>query len=141
MSVNQLDKDCNTLLHLASYDGPLETVKLLLYGGANIFAVGQYGYTPLHYAVKKKHVDITKVLVEFAGSPLYWACSNGHIEMVNFLLEKGAKIFTERERENYSPLHLVAELVDFHLVTVLIGSGIVDVNIVNHCESTPLHVA
>ena len=151
-SVDQLDKDGNTLLHLACYDGRLETVKLLLYGGANIFAVGQYGYTPLYYAVKKKNVDIAKVLVEFAGSddivnvfdnndrtPLYWACANGHIEMVNFLLEKGAKIFTEREREN--PLHLVVELGDFHLVTVLIESGIVDVNIINQCYDTPLHVA
>ena len=48
-SVNQRDSSGNTLLHLACYyRGSTDVARLLIRRGANVHAVNNTGYTPLH---------------------------------------------------------------------------------------------
>ncbi len=91
-------------MHCAALNGHKEIVELLLEKGANVNAVGQGGSTVLHHAVSAKNcqVEIVKTLIEKGGdvnvadeggyTPLHCAAFNGHKEIVEFLLEKGAKV-------------------------------------------------
>ncbi|MCR9141834.1 MAG: ankyrin repeat domain-containing protein [bacterium] len=59
----------NSALHSAANSGDLDAARRLLAGGADLHAVGKGGWTPLHVATFK-----------------------GHLEMVALLLESGARV-------------------------------------------------
>jgi len=72
----------------------------LLERGANPNAKGHAGYTPLHLAAFKGHVEIVKLLLERGANPnaednngetpLHLAAQEGRVEIVKLLLERGA---------------------------------------------------
>lgn len=59
-----LDSGGDTLLHIGARRGDSRTVSLLLNAGMDPSAVGEMGYTPLHYAYQKKHDDVVSVLID-----------------------------------------------------------------------------
>lgn len=61
-----LDED--SLLHMAAYQGNMEAAKLLVELGADINALGDMHYTPLHYAALKGHDDIYDYLLSHGAS-------------------------------------------------------------------------
>ncbi len=73
-----LDED--SLLHMAAYAGNMEAVKLLVELGADVNALGDMHYTPLHYAARKGHDDVydyliangaaTDIVSQFGTTPL-----------------------------------------------------------------------
>ena len=75
------------------------------------------GYTALHQAAYKWHVDVCKILidndadVEEKGSEgrtaLHYAAISGHVDVCRFLLENGANI-EEKEDNGATPLILAA---------------------------------
>lgn len=105
-----------TPLHVASFMGRLQTVKILLEYGAEINAKTQEGATALYYAAQENQKEILQLL-----------------------LEKGADINSQRSY-GYAPLHVSAlnGLVD--ICKILIENG-ADINIRSHNNSTPLYVA
>ena len=52
-------------LHLGSYHGHTETVKILVKHGANINVQNQYGQTPLMMAVGEDHPNTAQALVKY----------------------------------------------------------------------------
>lgn len=89
------------------------------------------GDTPLHAAVKIKHVGIVKILLEDkrininglnnAGySPLYLAASMGHVEITRLLIDKGAIVDRHNKRlmEYLLPLPLKMKFTLFGPVPV-----------------------
>ena len=66
--MNYCDAGGDSLLHIAAQLGDLNTVKLLVRAGLKIDALGEMGFTPLHYAYQRKHVDIVAFLLKNGAS-------------------------------------------------------------------------
>ncbi len=85
----------DALIHIVSYIGTLEEMDLLVASGAQINAVGDIGYTPLHYAALKGRLDMAEKLLllgadpdircEFNDTPAMVAKGMKHIEVENLL--------------------------------------------------------
>lgn len=56
-----IKKKGNTALHLASFKGNIDCVKLLIHYGADIFSKDKEGNIPLHKAAFKGSVDCGKI--------------------------------------------------------------------------------
>ena len=61
-NLNQLDKNGNTALIIASRYGRKDNVYILLNAKANVTIKNNYGYTALMLAVKYNHSDIVEML-------------------------------------------------------------------------------
>ena len=68
--INYRDAGGDNLLHIAAQLGDFNTVELLVKAGLKIDALGEMGFTPLHYAYQNKHSDIVAFLME-NGAPQY----------------------------------------------------------------------
>jgi ankyrin repeat protein len=138
-----------TALHLASGNGHLELVKLLLENGANPNAVNESNDTPLHKAVENGYLDLVKLLLENGANPnavgesnntpLHKAAANGDLDLVGLLLENGANPNAVGEL-NYTPLHTAVENGDLDLVELLLENK-ANPNAVSESNDAPLHKA
>lgn len=102
--VNMFSSDGFTPLHLASFFGQDETVRILLDHGAdpNITSKNEQNVTPLHSSVAADNFNITEMLVNSGVevnrtqkggfTPLHEAALNGNYELVQLLLEHGANM-------------------------------------------------
>jgi ankyrin repeat protein len=59
----------DTPLHLAAHYGDSEAIGILVAAGADINAIGDMGYTPLHYAVASEFVGSVDALLKLGASP------------------------------------------------------------------------
>ena len=97
IDVNALNKSGESALMLASLNGQLELSMKLVKKGAD---VNKPGWTPLHYAASKGHVDVIKLLLENyayidaespnGSTPLMMASMYGSSQAVKLLLDEGA---------------------------------------------------
>ena len=64
---------------------------------------GDRGWTALHEAAKRGHVDDVRLLLEHGAdpnarepgdntTPLHWAAAHGHVDVVRVLLDAGADV-------------------------------------------------
>lgn len=100
--INSPDSSGSLPLHLASLNGQLEAVKLLVNAGAEISAGDRDNTTPLICASIGGHFEIIKFLLShgakitetdnFDQTALSTASSSGNIELVDYLLDNGADI-------------------------------------------------
>ena len=60
--LDTLDSNGWTALHHASYNGDLESAKILISQGASVDAFSNLKRTALHFAATKNHVDVIKLL-------------------------------------------------------------------------------
>jgi len=99
--VNAQDIFGYTPLHLASRNGALSIVKVLLQNNAHINAASERGDTPLHWAIFFEHTAIVEILIkagadldakdEDDATPLHWAFARKQMEIVAMLKAAGAK--------------------------------------------------
>jgi len=59
--------DGDECIHIAVLRGDFRSVELLLKAGVNPSAVGDMGFTPLHYAKKKGFDDIVRGLIKLGA--------------------------------------------------------------------------
>lgn len=93
LSVNLLDSKDNSLLMLASYNGNLETCKMLLDNGASPNTHNAHGQSILAGAAFKGYLDICKLLVEngaiiengITKSPIVFAMMFGRLKVASYL--------------------------------------------------------
>ncbi len=97
--IEEKDSSGWTHLHLASFYGHVDIVKLFIYLGADIEAKTNNGWTSLHLASRYGHIDIVKLLINpdrggadvkaktnDGSTPLHYASLRGHIDTVKLLI-------------------------------------------------------
>ena len=137
-----------TPLHMASFIGHKDIVKLLLKQGADPnFKIIE---TPLHKASAEGHKDIVELLLKHGADPnikrkytertsLHSASERGYKEIVDLLLNQGADPNVKDNRGN-TPLSYASGKGNIDIVELLLKHG-ADPNIKDKYGDTPLHSA
>lgn len=61
--VNELDQFGQTALHIASFEGHLDVVKVLIRKMASLNVQDKNGWSPLHSAASAGHLEICEILI------------------------------------------------------------------------------
>ncbi len=150
---DKVDHNRDTPLFKAADSGNADLVKFLIDAGASVNGVHEDGRTPLFAAAWNNHVDAAGVLLSEGAdvdgrvgglhpaiSPMYPASQFGNVEVIKLLLAEGAD--PEHEgRVKSTPLHIAASHGQDEVVSLLLDSGITDVDEVNGYGYTPLQYA
>ncbi|GMF39785.1 unnamed protein product [Phytophthora fragariaefolia] len=126
---NESDK-LNEQLLIASEKGKQRAVFLLLYQGVDKDRCkGLLGYSPVHHAAARGHLEVLKLLLDFGWSanlpndaletPLHLACFNGHVHAAEFLLDNGSEI-NARNEDQETPLFYAARKGQYRVVRLLV---------------------
>jgi len=140
-------------IHKAAYKGDLKKVKEIIDRDPNQINVQDaQGFTPLHLASGKGHIEIVEFLLNhgadieleiFNGeTPLMLAAQYaryGQYETIKTLLEHGAKV-NHKDQHGRTALHDAAMYSGKEIMNLLISYG-ADVNARDEHQSTPLHQA
>ena len=139
----------STPLHLASKQGKVNVIPLLLEYGADVTAQTDDGSTPFHVASQWGHEEVARLLLDCGAdataqtndgsTPLHLASQWGREEVVLLLLECGADA-TARTKDGSTPLHLASEKGHGRVAYLLLEDG-VDVSAQRDDGTTPLHIA
>ncbi|XP_059176232.1 ankyrin-1-like, partial [Physella acuta] len=128
-----------TPLHIAAITSPqhtaqtsLQVVKILLKGGANVHAVDEDDWTPLHISAIYGDLDIVKSLIKagsninavdkFGRTPLFFSLLYNHRELAKYLIKSGADVNLMSESQR-SPLYVAVFYKYNELVRMLIKHG------------------
>ena len=150
INVNGKNERGNTELHLASTNGEIEKVKMLLNFGADLEIKNLYRQsTALHLASSEGHLEIVKLLLGkganvnsldiYQYTPLHNAAKNGHSEVVELLLKNRAEINALNSYDR-TPLHLGASNGYSEVVKILLKHGAKS-NLRDKSNYTPLQHA
>lgn len=136
-------------IHLATLNGHLEAVKLLIANGADVNAGDGDNSTPIFCAGYRGYLDILNTLVDHGATievrdnlnvtPLLASAWGGNLDMVRFLGEKGAS-FDVRDNRGYTPLLASARSGNPELVEYLLDKG-VDINAQNNGGISAVYMA
>ncbi|KAI4386630.1 hypothetical protein MLD38_004547 [Melastoma candidum] len=148
-SVDSVDEQGNTLLHLAIEQGRADLVQLLLEFEPDIEAKSRTR-SPLEAAAAKGEALISELLLARGAStdrsetsavgPIHLAVYGGHTDVLKLLLEKGAEV-DERNRDGKTALHIAIEERQRDCIRILLNHG-ARTDLRNGGEGdTPLHVA
>jgi ankyrin repeat protein len=152
-------RDHSTPLHVASYYGNIEIVRLLLDNGANADAKSVIEESPLHkvscgeYELQEAGARVAQLLLEHGAdvnakchdrsTPLHLAALNGKLEIARSLLDWSADVNVESD-DGETALHKVScaeyEEAGVRVTGLLLERG-ADVNALCDDRSTPLHLA
>ena len=141
-------------LHIASQNGNLEMVKILMPNPNNCKLVSdRHGFTPIHIAVTEGHIDIVEyVSRDIRGlnnrnnqgnTPLHIALKIGNFDMVNLL----SKIVNEKciellDHQRRNVIHTAA--INGQVEVLKMFCQKVNITILKICDregNTPLHLA
>jgi ankyrin repeat protein len=150
-------EDHESPLHLASWNGRLDSVRALLNCGANVNAKDSQGRTPLYQALRGSSIEdagfgVVQLLVEHGAAvntrdkddetPLHRASYYQHLKSVRMLLDHGANVDAENTK-GQTPLQQAFELSSkdqVDIIQLLVERG-ADVNTRDMDHQTPLHFA
>ena len=120
----------STSLHAAVTTGNVDIAQLLLNHGANVNALDDEGWSPLHRA--SRSLDVLELLLEQQAdvnilgndeqTPLYLASQYGELEVARVLLRYGAAV-DARDKNGRTPLIAASRLGHLALVRLLIQNG------------------
>lgn len=127
VDVNLADRKGWTAIHIAVSKNFTDVARLLVKGGADIFAKLKHKCAParltdvysptIHFAAIKGNIEVTKLLIEHGASvndvdsanmtPLYYAAFRPNKDYVKFLLDNGATI-NLKDVNGRTPFHCAA---------------------------------
>ncbi len=137
-------------IHKAAYKGDLKKVKNIIEKDPSQINIQDIsGWTPLHLASGKGHIEIVEFLLNHGADielenilgkrPLWLAAKFGRYETIKTLLEHGAAV-NLKDKHGRTPLHDAAMWSGEKVINLLISYG-ADVNARDQHQSTPLHQA
>ena len=131
--VNGADVDGMTALHWAAHWNDLDTVKVLLAGGARAAVANRYGVTPLHEAATVANAEMVNALLRAGAdanaaygegeTPLMVAARTGNAGAVKLLIESGAKVDAAESFRGQTALMLAAVENHAPVVQALLAAG------------------
>jgi ankyrin repeat protein len=139
-------EDEDIALIIASRDGDIEIVRILLEKGADVNAKTDTGTTALFNAILYRHTEVVRILLEngadvhvktmYGSTTLDMAIWYGDIEIVSMLLENGADV---NAKGKYGSTALIKASENGHteVVRMLLEKG-ADVNVKDDNGSTAL---
>ncbi|OAA65142.1 Ankyrin repeat-containing domain protein [Akanthomyces lecanii RCEF 1005] len=146
------DEDGITPLHLSSMRGNEEIVECLLDLGASIHAKARFAEddTALAKAARAGKIEVCRLLLEKGSdinyrnrkgrTPLHIATFEDNQALVEFLLQRGAKVDLTEDRYSRTPLLMAAHRGNISLVRLLHTKG-GDINHADRDGQTALHRA
>jgi ankyrin repeat protein len=152
---NAMDTGNFTPLHIAACNGHVDVVAALLESGeTNVDLQTTKGNTALHLAAEKGHPVIMKALIEknanfdirneeykeFKLTILHLAAKAGYLECVKALLQRGANP-NATDSNNFTPLYFAVHNGHLDVVTALLESSEIDVDLQTTKGNTALHLA
>ena len=143
------------LLYWTARHGNVSAVRAILKSWVYV-NVGDFDWTPLHFATHYGHTPVVKALIEagadvdkktyksvsknYCGyTSLHLAASRGHALVITELIKAGADV-NATEDEGLAPLHKAAFEGHASVITELIKAG-ADVNAIDGHRWAPLHQA
>ena len=137
-------------IHKAAYKGDMKKVKKIIdRDPSQINVQDTRGFTPLHLASGKGHIEIVEFLLNHGADtelenihgerPLWLAAKFGRYETIKTLLEHEAAL-NRKDKHGRTPLHDAAMWSGEKVINLLISYG-ADVNARDEDQSTPLHQA
>jgi len=120
-------------LHFVAMKGDLEEIKKKLVDGEDINVRDNDGFTPLHWAVDRKHKSSDIEL------PAGWRTYEDQLEVINFLLANGANA-AAKSRNKITPLHLAA-WHGYAIFAKVLCLANIDINAKDYQGNSPLHMA
>jgi hypothetical protein len=141
-----------SLLHVAAGTGKMDMLRLLLELGADVMAVGETYWTPLHCAADGGHAEVARVLVrEYAAdvtaitkskwTPLHNAVAKDHVDVVRVLVLDGGADVTAMSTSGSTPIHTACIQGFIGVARVLLEECGADVMSLDDTGWTPLHWA
>lgn len=139
-----------SLLHIASKQGHIDIVKLLIEAGAKCDSALVNGMTPLILASYYGHIEVVIFLISkgkvdvnqvdnVSKSPLFHASSMGHDKIISFLLFNNADPCITTKPEKATCLMVSSEQGHIHVVRMLLERCInLDINFRNWNNATAL---
>lgn len=140
----------DTALHHAARSGDLKEVKNLL--EKQVHDANCTGYrrrTPLHDAMSKRHLEVSKLLLKHGANPvsqdlrmqtpLHHAAEVGFLEGVNLLITLKEVNAMTQDLFGATPLHAACKNLQLHVVKRLANSQ--SINVDDYLGRTPLHCA
>jgi ankyrin repeat protein len=142
MILNRQDKNGETPLMKASFDGNTEMVKLLIENGSDVNHIANKGkskskISALILATFKGNIEIVTLLLNAGAdvnhtdsrnmTALYNAAANNYKDIVELLIKKGADVNVQENRYKHSALMFAAARNYREIVTLLLNAG-ADVN-------------
>lgn len=141
----------SSLLSRIHYNRPsIANVEILIEKGASLTQMSYDGYTPIHLASQKGHLEAVRLFLDHgvppdimdkAGhTPLHFASFRGSLETVELLLERGANIMAQNHAGETALHTCLRYLPDEDVVSLLLIRGH-KIDVSNARGQTPLHTA
>jgi ankyrin repeat protein len=160
LDIHEVDKYHRNFLHIAAAGGNCQLVQFLIVQGLDVNGIDGTGWTPLHFAVEKRRLDVVRVLlanerinvnckdVIFESSlimyhaigncmPLHHAVHNADLAMVELMLTAPRIDPNCRDAEGRTPIHIAVIKGNKAIVRALRGNRLIDVTIQANDGRTP----
>lgn len=160
LDVHERDQYNRTFLHLAAAGGNCQLVQFLVNQGLDVNGIDGTGWTPLHFAVEKRRLEVVRLLLRnervnvnckdviFESSlvmwhtigncmPLHHAVHNGDVSMVKLLLSSPKIDINCRDGEGKTPLHIAAEMNNLEICKLLVVTHQADRSLRSNDGKTP----
>ncbi|XP_036354507.1 serine/threonine-protein phosphatase 6 regulatory ankyrin repeat subunit A-like, partial [Octopus sinensis] len=143
-----------TPLMFACYKGAdRRIIDILIDAGSQIEEKDRWGFTALHWAVLRKHLQTVELLLSRGSNinektnrgytPLHLAANSSPewTDGVKAIMNRSAVEVNPRNEDGRTPLHLACWRGHLHTVDLLLGHNGIDANVVDNDGDTPLHEA
>uniref|UniRef100_T1IHG8 Uncharacterized protein n=1 Tax=Strigamia maritima TaxID=126957 RepID=T1IHG8_STRMM len=137
-------------LLVASEQGHLEVVNILLQNHARVDVFDESGKAALHVAAEKGHRAVVDVLLQHKAfvnarskvgiTPLHLAAMNGYNQLVTSLIESNGAMMDAFSLSKQTPLHMAAQNGQLQVCSTLLDLK-ADSNTTDELGQTPLHLA